>query len=213
MADADTARIAFGKAVAVWMRFNSFSQQNIHDWAQMAGTPGPWNSSISLCQRGLLDPKAGFWIGFGQLNQDLHNGNLRYVTKRKLKDKLVEAIPFMTADGRPATATDFFALFIGEAEIAPEYQVTGFDEADALKLSEEYRDKFNEYCLANMFRAKEAWDLVKLECEKLGMTEEQILFMQKVLIGISDYSADQLNELTSSVDSLPLPGKALDMVP
>ena len=60
-------RIAFGKAVTAWMRMNSFSQQTIHDWATAAETTGPWNSQVSLAQRGKLDAKPQLFVAFGQL--------------------------------------------------------------------------------------------------------------------------------------------------
>ena len=205
-------RTRFGKAVTAWMRLNSFSQQTIHDWAGAAGTAGPWNSSVSLMQRGRLDPKAMLWVAFGQLNKDLAEGNLRYVKDRKLKDKLKDAMPFLTEKDEPATATDFFSMFIGELQPAAIYtQPIAITDEDAEKLTQKYREAFRNLAMDQMITPKEAWSEVEVHCKTLAMTGKQITQMREVLIGFSDYSADDLAELSSGAGEEPAPGKALDM--
>ena len=205
-------RDRLGKAVSAWMRLNSFSQQTIHDWATAAGTTGPWNSSVSLLQRGRLDPKGMFWVAFGQLNKDLAAGNLKYVTDRKLKDKLKDAMPFLTERDEPATATDFYSMFIGELQPAAIYlQPIAISEEDAEKLTLKYRDAFRSLAMDQMVTPKEAWATVEPHCQTLAMTAKQIIKMREVLIGMSDYSADDLTELSNAAGVEPAPGKALDM--
>jgi len=205
-------RTRFGKAVTAWMRLNSFSQQTIHDWAGAAGTAGPWNSSVSLMQRGRLDPKAMLWVAFGQLNKDLAEGNLRYVKDRKLKDKLKDAMPFLTEKDEPATATDFFSMFIGELQPAAIYtQPIAITDEDAEKLTQKYREAFRNLAMDQMITPKEAWSEVEVHCKTLAMTAKQITQMREVLIGLSDYSADDLAELSSGAGEEPAPGKALHM--
>ena len=194
------------------MRINGFSQQNIHDWATLAGTNGPWNSSVSLLQRGILDCKAQFWVAFGQLNKDLADGNLKYVTNRRLKDKLLDAQPFLTEEGQPATAGDLFCMFIGEK--APNHLYDKPQELsaeDAERLSQQYRDCFRQLAVDLMLPPKEAWALIEPHCKTLDMTSNQIDHMRQVLIGFADYSADELMELTLGIGQKPAPGKALDM--
>ena len=194
------------------MRLNGFSQQTIHDWATAAGTAGPWNSSISLLQRGRLDPKAMIWVAFGQLNKDLADGNLKYVTNRKLKDKLSEAMPFLTEEGQPATAGDFFCMFIGELAPSELYgQPEELSVEDADRLNQQYRDRFRKLSLDLMMPPREAWAEVEPHCKKLGMTGKQIDLMRQVLIGLADYTPDDLMELTAGAGEEPAPGKALDM--
>ena len=205
-------RDRLGKAVTAWMRLNGFSQQTIHDWATVAGTAGPWNSSISLLQRGRLDPKAMIWVAFGQLNKDLADGNLKYVTNRKLKDKLSEAMPFLTEEGQPATATDFFSMFIGELQPAAIYtQLIAISDEDAEKLTQKYREAFRSLAIDQMITPKEAWSEIEPHCKALAMTAKQITQMREVLIGISDYTADDLIELSGGAGEEPAPGRALDM--
>ena len=194
------------------MRLNSFSQQTIHDWATAAGTAGPWNSSVSLLQRGRLDCKGQFWVAFGQLNKDLAEGNLRYVKDRKLKDKLKDAMPFLTEKDQPATATDFFSMFIGELQPAAIYtQPIAVTDEDAEKLTLKYRNAFRSLAMDQMVTPKEAWAEVEPHCKALAMGSKQITKMREVLIGVSDYSSDDLAQLSAGPSEEPAPGKALDM--
>ena len=204
-------RVRFGKAVTAWMRMNSFSQQSIHDWAVAAETAGPWNSSTSLLQRGKLDPKPQFWVAFGTLNQDLANGNLKYVTDRKLKDRLTEAMPFLTEHDKPATATDFFAMFIGEMQPAAIYsQPIAISDDDAGKLTQQYREAFRKLAVEEMITPKEVWQQLEPKAKEL-MTIAQVKHLQEVLIGLADYTAEELNELSSSPVEPPLPSKLLSL--
>ena len=194
------------------MRLNGFSQQTIHDWATAAGTAGPWNSSVSLLQRGRLDCKGQFWVAFGQLNKDLAEGNLRYVTDRKLKNKLKDAMPLLTEKDQPATASDFFSMFIGELQPAAIYtQPIAVTDEDAEKLTLKYRDAFRCLAMDQMVTPKEAWAEVEPHCKALAMSSKQITKMREVLIGVSDYSSDDLAELSTGPGEEPAPGKALDM--
>ena len=211
-ADQQEHRIAFGKAVTAWMRMNSFSQQTIHDWATAAETTGPWNSQVSLAQRGKLDAKPQLFVAFGQLNQDLANGKLKYVTDRKLKDKLTEAMPFLTEHDEPATASDLFSMFIGELKPAAIYnQPIAIDQSTADKLTQKYRDQFRKMALEEMISPKEAWQLIEPHCKKLGMKAAQVKHFREVLVGFAEYTAEELTELSTTPAEAPSPGKALDM--
>jgi len=203
-------RIAFGKAVSAWMRINNFSQQSIHDWAAAAGTAGPWNSSTSLLQRGKLDPKPQFFVAFGTLNKHLAEGTYKYVTDRKLKDRLAQAMPFLTEHDKPATATDFYSMFIGELQPAAIYsQPIALTDADADELNQRYRDAFRKAALDEMISPKELWAQLEPLARDLGMTTAQAKHLQAVLVGLDDYTVDQLIELTRDAVSGPLPSQLL----
>ena len=57
------------------MRKNGFSQQSPHDWAKANDHQGPWNSQMSMLQRGMLDPKATFWVSLGAWNWAIQDSN------------------------------------------------------------------------------------------------------------------------------------------
>ena len=192
------------------MKINNFSQQLIHDWASKAGTAGPWNSSTSLLQRGKLDPKPQFFVAFGQLNQDLANGNLKYVTDRKLKDRLTEAMPFLTEHDKPATATDFYSMFIGELQPAAIYtQPIALSDRDAEQLTQRYRDTFRKAAMEEMISPKELWQQLEPKAKDMGMATAQVKHLQAVLVGFEEYTAEELKELTRDPSKGPLPSELL----
>ena len=203
-------RIAFGKVVSAWMRINNFSQQAIHDWAAAAESAGPWNSSVSLLQRGKLDPKPQFFVAFGTLNRHLAEGTYKYVTDRKLKDRLAQAMPFLTEHDKPATATDFYSMFIGEMQPAAIYsQPIALSDRDAEQLTQRYRDAFRKGAMEEMVSPKELWQQLEPKAKDIGMSVAQVRHLQAVLIGLEDYTADDLNDLTRDPGKGPLPSELL----
>ena len=202
--------MAFGKAVSAWMRINNFSQQAIHDWAAAAETAGPWNSSVSLLQRGKLDPKPQFFVAFGTLNKHLAEGAYKYVTDRKLKDRLAQAMPFLTEHDKPATATDFYSMFIGELRPAEIYsQPIALTDNDAEQLTQRYRDAFRKAAMEEMLSPKELWQQLEPKAKDMGMATAQVTHLQAVLVGFEEYTANELNELTRDPSKGPLPSELL----
>jgi hypothetical protein len=200
-----------GKAIARWMKSNSWSQQTFHDWAVAAGSEGPWNSQVSLWQRGKLDPKSHFWVGVGRFNAAVAAQDFPYATSRSLRDRLTNAEPFLTADGRQASAADFFAMFIGEQPIndcyltpEPEPVLT---DADGKALSELCRDAFRRTATSQMFSPKEAWDSLAPHCST--MSSEEIARFREVLAGWSDWSGEEATAL-SAPGQRSKPARALD---
>ena len=211
--DQQQHRIAFGKAVSAWMRINGWSQQTIHDWATAAETAGPWNSSTSLLQRGRLDPKPQLFVAFGTLNHDLATGNLRYLTARGLRDRIVGGEPFMTENDTVATATDLFSMFIGEMRPSDRYdKAPELTEDDAAEMTVKLQQQFADLSLELMVPAKEAWQQVEQQCQELGMSKAQIAHFRKVLVGLAEYSAEELKALLTEPQEQPLPFRALHMV-
>lgn len=204
-------RVALGKAVTVWMKRNGWSQQTFHDWSTAAASVGPWNSQVSLWQRGKLDPKPMFWVGVGRFNAAVASQKFPYVTSRNLRDRLTGAEPFLTADGRVATATDFFSLFIGEAQLndqylAPEPEPVLTDE-EAKGISEMCREAFRRIATAEMLNPREAWEALKPHCSMLNATE--LDRFREVLAGWSDWSGDEATAL-SVPGQLGRPAQALN---
>ncbi len=152
------------------MRMCNFSQQTIHNMALCLGTEGPWNSQVSLVQRGKHDPKAQFWVAWGALNKAIEAGDKSVFTSkhlydednkelvkspesasRQILDKLDNAMPFLTEHDQPATASDFFSMFIGELKPSALYeQPIKVSDTDAEKLNQQYRDAFRKLAVAEM---------------------------------------------------------------
>jgi hypothetical protein len=198
-ADQQACRTAFGKALAVWLRRNGWSQQTLHDWAKAAGSPGPWNSQVSLCTRGELQMKPDFWIGLAAFNRAVATQDFKLITSRSLRDRLIGSEPFHTADGLVASAAGFFAMFIGEQPlpddlIAPQ-QCTP-EEASAL--SKQMRDAFRDHARTQMLSPVEAWDQL-LRCLD-DLTDAQLEKMRDVLSGWSEWEPDEVDELQGAAE-------------
>jgi hypothetical protein len=204
-------RDAFGKAVTIWMRRNGWSQQTFHDLSlAIENVGGVWNSQASLLQRGKLDPKPMFWVAMGKLNAVVAAQSYASVTARNLRDRLTDAQPFFTADGRAATASDFFSLFIGEQPIAEQYIASEPDpvltDEDAKGISEMCRDTFRRIATDQMLSPKEAWDALKAHATMLNASE--LDRFREVLAGWSDWSGDEATAL-SVPGQLGRPAQAL----
>lgn len=209
-ADQQQHREALGRAVSVWMRKNSWSQQTFHDWAKAAGTEGPWNSQISLLQRGRHDPKALFWAGMAAFNAAVAEQSFPPELNRGTRDRLVGSQPFLMDDGRPAKATDFFGMFVGEIPIPEAYGASSlptYSEEDAVGITEMCRDAFRRIATDKMLTPKEAWDDLKPHCQ--GMTGTEITKFREVLAGWSAWNAAEVNAL-SVPDALGKPAQALE---
>jgi hypothetical protein len=186
-------RDALGRAITVWMRKNGWSQQTLHDWAKAAGSEGPWNSQISLLQRGKHDPKSLFWVGMGSFNAAVAEQQFPAPASRALKDRLLGSEPFLLDDGTPASATDFFGLFIGEIPIPQAYAATVvFTNDEAKVLSAQIRNAYRAQALERMAPPAEAWDTLLPYMEGLSATRLEQL--RSVLSGWSEFDAGDLQD-------------------
>ena len=204
-------REALGRAVSIWMKRNGWSQQTFHDLSAAAGIlGGVYNSQISLFQRGRLDPKPMFWVALGRLNAFVVAQDLSAVTNRHLRDRLSDAQPFLNAHGTPASATDLFSMFIGEAPIADDYlapePLPVLTEADAKGISDMCRETFRRTATDQMLNPRDAWEALKPHCTMLNATE--LDRFREVLAGWSDWDADEAMSL-SVPGELGRPAQAL----
>lgn len=182
-------RAAFGRAIDFWMRKSGFSQQTSHDWAKANDQQGPWNSQMSMLQRGMLDPKSTFWTSLGAWNFAIQDGATGPVSER-IKQQMLSASPFLANDGSPADALDFFAMFIGAHPIRDEYLAGPlYTDNDAVTLSRRCRDRFTAHMTTEMLTRKEAWAAL---VEHLDVQPAVHSRLQQVLIGEGQFTADQL---------------------
>lgn len=155
-----------GIAMHNFLRINNFSQQTLHNLAVEIGTPGPWNSQICQEIAGTLDPRALYQVGKATCNAFIADGDLKKIKSSRLRDQIQAADPFLTIDGRVATATDFYAIFIGEQEINPMYLVVEMSPEDAKKTSDQWVAQFKQGCLEQMMDRKEGFDIVASHLDK-----------------------------------------------
>ena len=194
-------REQLGTAVGVWMRRNKWSQQVFHDWALAVGSEGPWNSQISLLLRGKHDPKALFWLAMGRFNEAVAEQDLRPIKDQKLKGRLLEATPFLTAEGEPATATDFFGMFVGEVAIPQDYlQAIVLTKQECIDLGDACRSAFKAKAKSEMMSPKEAFASFSQTLEGLGLSAREQQQFKDVLSEWGEWSPDDI--VSMSIDPL-----------
>jgi hypothetical protein len=201
-------RDAFGKSFTAWMRLNSWSQQTIHDAAKAWELQGPWNSQISLLQRGKHDPKPQFWVSLGEFNANVASGDLSAIVARGLRDRLKDSSPYLNANSDHATAVDFFAEFIGAQPANDLYTATPVvSDEDAKGISEMCRDAFRRIATDRMLSPAEAWESLRTHCNDLN-ADERARF-REVLSGWATWSGDEVTDL-SVPGQLGRPAQALE---
>ena len=119
------ARSIFGKAFSKWRKSQTLGMTNIHDWArdkrkQDGITQGPHNSQIAFLERGDgFDPKIGFWESLETFNLSIANKDEKftYVQSKTVRERLLNATPFLNEKGDPADFIDFIKMVSGRAKI------------------------------------------------------------------------------------------------
>lgn len=189
-------REAFGRALTAWMRINGWSQQTIHDLAQELGPHGPHNSQVSLAQRGILDPKPLWFVSLAAFNKAIAEQKLPPGLSRKLRDRFIDSKPYLMDDGQLATASDFFAVFVGE--ISPPQALTtapGFSAAQAEQACEALRKGFRQRARAEMLSPAAAWDDLEVHLKNARLTKQERDHLREMLSGWTDCTPEELGLL------------------
>ena len=187
-------REALGRAITIWFRQNDWSQQTPHEWALAAGADGPWNSQVSLCTRGLHDPKAAFWVALARFNRAVADQDLPPKLKARIRDQLRDAKPFTLNDGSVAAAADLFGMFIGELPIPDAYaRALVFTAAQAKEISEQHQAAFRAQAKAHMLSPADAWR--ELQPLLGDLTPPQQEALRDVLSGWETWQPEQLADV------------------
>lgn len=188
-------RVAFGKAITIWMKSNGWSQQVPDDFGKAVGQPGPHNSQISQIQNGKLDPKTNFWVCLGEFNRAVAEKDLKAIKTRSLLDRLHDADAFRLDNGIAATAIDFFGMFIGAAPIPAAYRPKHAEMSeDAVAAA---NDLLRKHFLAgawarNVDPEKAMRELIKI----VALPTKERPRLRKVLAGWDQYTAEELADGT-----------------
>ena len=190
-ADLQKACEEFGKAFLRWRNLSEIAQQDIHEWAQVTKTL-LHNSQIAILEAAKLDPKPQFFLSLEKLNTAIADSKLP-ATQGKFnktrRDRLKHADPFICADGRIATATDFFAMFTGQQSIHKKYTTPAQSSSETLKeYSVTLEKEFKQVAKENMYSTKECWEMLcdtkpmkKVKEPKLRSLAQDILRGEHIL--------------------------------
>ena len=116
----------------------------------------------------------------------------KFVQKETTRERLQKAVPFVNAKGDPATASDLFAMYIGEQEINPLYAVTKEE------LTEEFcnhyghslEEAFNKIARVRMLNSKKAWQELT-QVEKFPQDPKYQAICQDILRGEHELTKEE----------------------
>jgi len=204
-ADRLEARLNLGKADRRWREINGLSQQNCHDWSKASGIP-LHNSQVAYWERGSLDPKGEFWFSREAYNTAIADKHFPSGLSRTVRDRLKAAEPFLTYDGRVATALDFQAMF-GNRQLINSIYTKAEKITDELlaEFSEALASTFRWVGAENMMNNKEIWKEIQKTNSIRNVKEKELLQVaQGVLIGDEILSEEQVKFTLKKYKECPM---------
>ena len=177
----------FGAAILRYRELNGLAQQDFHEFGQATKAP-LHNSQIAYLESGRLDPKFQVLLSLEKFNNSIADHKIpaaRGKFTKERRDRLKNADPFYTHDGRIATATDYFSMMIGQQEINKKYttneELTDKFIADYFKMR---RQIFIATATEQMISNHECWEaLAKSKAMKAVKEKELIKQAQEALRG------------------------------
>ena len=202
----------FGKAILGWRNnFAFLSIQNIHDFNQARDAKGPHNSQVNLLEKGVLDPKKQFWYSLEDMMLEIQNENkFLYVESLILRERLINAKPFLTHDGRVANRGDFVLMFLGMQPIREEYLVAPIRQepltAEFLKkFATTLQNEFVQVARENFIEDKQLWkELCKTKPLKAVEEKTVAEMAQDVLRGERVPSIDEASFVMKKYKHCPV---------
>ena len=180
---------------------NNLSQQNLHIFFQIL-LINIYNSQLSHMEQAKLVLKPGTFL-------ELEKGNIAMDDKKNIpptqknfskdvREKFLQATPYLNFDGEVCDATDFFRIFVGIDDIHKSYKSTGLEITDehAHKTTEYARNIFLGYCQENMLSRTEGWETLLPELEKVMKQKKQREHFKNILSGLEEWSTPELKAYT-----------------
>ena len=195
----------FGKAYARYRAKQGFSQKNPQQWAKCKNL-NLHDSQIAYLEQGKLEPKSQFWLALEAFNLALANDDMPPTQSnfdKKTRDRLLDAKPFLTAEGKPAEALDFIAIFIGKAPVHTEYISTTVNDDLAKRYTKILREEFHNVRRELMITGKELVE--KLMETKTGKKTKQkdIDIFKDVITEEYEFKGKHLQYLIDEYGTLP----------
>ena len=195
----------FGKAYARYRAKQGFSQKNPQQWAKCKNL-NLHDSQIAYLEQCKLEPKSQFWLALEAFNLALANDDMPPTQSgfdKKTRDRLLDAKPFLTAEGKPAEALDFIAIFIGKAPVPIDYITTTFNDELAKRYTKILRDEFHNVRRELMITGKELVE--KLMETKTGKKTKQkdIDIFKDVITEEYEFKGKHLQYLIDEYGTLP----------
>ena len=179
--------IELGKAYARYRAKQGFSQKNPQQWAKCKNLM-LHDSQIAYFEVGKknYEPKSQFWLSLEEFNLALANKKMPPTQDgfdKKTRDRLLNAEPFLTAEGKPAEALDFYAMFIGKKPIPEQYLSIEVSANKAAKYYKTVVNVFDEFRREEMLTKKEAWEALLKTPTMKKIPQKDYKTFQDILLG------------------------------
>ena len=195
----------FGRAYARYRAKQGFSQKNPQQWAKCKNL-NLHDSQLAYLEQGKLEPKSQFWLALEAFNLALANNDMPPTQSgfdKKTRDRLLNAKPFLTAEGKVAEALDFIAIFIGKAPVPIEYISTTINDELAKRYTKLLREEFHNARRELMITGKEV--IEKLCKTNIGkkVLKKDVQFLIDVITEECDFNSKHLQYLINKYGTLP----------
>ena len=199
--------VAFGNAIKRWREMNGWSQQVPHELCRVLKI-NFHNSQLAYLERGVLDPKADFFIALAELNSVIAKNKFPPTQEgftQSTRDRLKDSESFITSEGELANATDFFAMFIGlqplHKKYTAKYQLT---DDFCNKYGHSLEKAFNKISYELMLSPKKTWDAL---AKTKGFPKEKayLSLCRQILIGQHELTKAEALHCLKMVDGKTCP--------
>ena len=195
----------FGRAYSRYRAKQGFSQKNPQQWAKCKNL-NLHDSQLAYLEQGKLEPKSQFWLALEAFNLALANDDMPPTQSgfdKKTRDRLLDAKPFLTFEGKVAEALDFIAIFIGKAPILEEYITTTINDELAKRYTKLLREEFHNARRELMITGKELVE--KLMATKTGQKTKpkDVDIFKDVITEEYEFKGKHLQYLIDEYGTLP----------
>ena len=195
-------------SLKIWReKYTDLSIQDIHTFNHERGGKGPHNSQEHKLENNTIDPYLQVFKSLaGMFNELANEENFIYVKSEKLRNRLKNAQPYLTHDGRVPTMIDLIEIFEGIQPVNSLY-------AQPEKITDNLLDEFSTALAStfrwigteNMMSNKETWNEIKKTQSIKRVEEKEILNLaQSVLIGDVKLSAEQVKFTLTKYKECPM---------
>jgi hypothetical protein len=182
----------FGDMMLLWRQSNGWSGQVLEDWARACPDVLPIKilnsvvTGLELKRNKRTAPHT--FQALGLANETLAQEFRGTIRDRVLHDRVYNAEPIRHDDGRPWSATDFFAAFVGELEIPAKFRLSTTTEDDGIPDADCARGQFHALRKAEGLTPTAAFTrLLRFTPRTDGSIRERL---ESVLLGGDEFDDD-----------------------
>ena len=151
-------------SIGVWRkRDTDLSIQDIHNFNHLRGGIGPHNSQWHKLENNKLEPYIQVFKSLAGFFDEIANEKkFAYVPDQKLRERLKNAKPYLTHDGRVPTMIDLIEIFEGTQPINKDYKTTEMLTQEFLDLfGVLMKEEFDEFARDRLLNTRDAYEELK----------------------------------------------------